>query len=54
VVVDEDEIGHVGPNVAPAAGKHAGARGGSGGTKAEEDDAKKLVWETADAVMWSP
>ena len=39
----EDELGHVGLDVAPAAGEHAGARGGAGGAKAEEDDVKELV-----------
>jgi hypothetical protein len=33
----EAELGQAGPDVAPAAGEHAGARGGTNGSDAEED-----------------
>lgn len=37
VACAEAELGQAGPDVAPAAGEHAGARGGANGSDAEED-----------------
>jgi hypothetical protein len=39
------------PDVAPAAGEHAGAPGGLGGAEADEDVVQQLVGEAADAVL---
>ena len=36
-VLAKAELGQAGPDVAPAAGEHAGARGGANGSDAEED-----------------
>jgi hypothetical protein len=39
------------PDVAPAAGQHAGAPGGLGGAEANENVVQQLVWEATDAVL---
>ena len=49
--VNEDELGHVCPEVAPAAGEHAGARRGAGAAEADQDVMQQLVGEAADAVL---
>lgn len=51
IAAAEDELGHVGPDVAPAAGEEAGARGGCGGWEEEEDAVQDLVGEAADEVV---
>ena len=48
---DEVELGQVRPDVAPAAGQHAGARGGGGGAEADQDLVQQRVGEAADAVV---
>ena len=48
---DEVELGQVRPDVAPAAGQHAGARGGVGGAEADQDLVQQRVGEAADAVL---
>ena len=49
--VPEDELRQWGPDVAPAAGQHAGARGGVGGAEADQDLVQQRVGEAADAVL---
>lgn len=50
VMVVEDNLGQLSPDVAPAVGEHAGARGVTIGAEPEEDDVEELVGEVADAV----
>lgn len=47
----KDELRQGGPDVAPAAGEHAGAHRGAGGAEADEDGVQQLVGEAADAVL---